>query len=80
MLNPGFLAAVSLTSAYVLADSKPGRSLLRSEGVILHVSSLYTAVVEIVKSRADLSASSPDLIWILGEIIEELGFETAPSL
>jgi hypothetical protein len=34
----------------------------------LLVESLYTKAIEAVKSQAALSASSPKLIWILGEI------------
>ena len=51
-------------------------SLSRSESVILLVDSLYAEAIEAVKSRAALSASSSELIWILGEI----SFETASNL
>jgi hypothetical protein len=45
--------------------SKPGRSLFRSERVILLVANLYAEAIEAVKSRAALSASSPELISVL---------------
>jgi hypothetical protein len=41
---------------------RPGRRLLRSESVILLVDSLNAEVIEAVKSRAALSASSPSLL------------------
>jgi hypothetical protein len=37
----------------------------------LLVDSLYAEAVEAAKSRATLSVSSPELIWILGEINSE---------
>jgi hypothetical protein len=51
--------------------SRQGRSLLRSEDEIILVDSLYAEAIEAVKSRAAISASSPELIWILGEINSE---------
>jgi hypothetical protein len=48
--------------------SRPGTSLLRSESVIFLVDSLYTETIESVKSRAALSDSSPEVIWIVCEI------------
>jgi hypothetical protein len=48
--------------------SRQGIYLLRSESVILLVDSLYAEAIEAVKSRAALSASSSEFIWILGEI------------
>jgi hypothetical protein len=48
--------------------SGQGRTLLKSESVIWFVDNLYAEAIEAVKSRTALSASSPDLIWILGEI------------
>jgi hypothetical protein len=42
-----------------------------SESVSLLVSSLYVKATKAVKSLAGLSVSSPDLIWILGEINSE---------
>jgi hypothetical protein len=48
-----------------------GRSLLRSKIVVLLVDSLYTEAIKAVKSRAALSAPSPELIWILGETNSE---------
>jgi hypothetical protein len=71
MLDSGLHAIVSLTSAYVLALTRRGRSLLRSESVILLVDSLYAEAIETVKSQATLSASLSMLIWILGEINSE---------
>jgi hypothetical protein len=68
MLEPGSVTSVSVTTAYVLADPpRPGRSLLRSENIILFVDTLYSEVMEAVKSLVALS-SPPGLIWILGEI------------
>jgi hypothetical protein len=60
MLDPGLLAAVSLISVYVLSDA-PGQ-VYRYLGprVILLVDSLYAKGIEAVKSRAALSASSPE--------------------
>jgi hypothetical protein len=49
--------------------SKPGRSLLKSESVMLLVESMYAEAIGAGKSRAALSAFSPELIWILGVII-----------
>jgi hypothetical protein len=51
-----------------------GRSLLRSEHVILFVDSLYSEAIEAVKSCPALLASSPELIWILGEINSQARF------
>jgi hypothetical protein len=42
-----------------------------SRSVTLLVDSLYDEAVEAVKSRAALSASTPDLISLLGEINSE---------
>jgi hypothetical protein len=42
-----------------------------SEIVILLVAILYAEAIEAVKSRAALSASPSELIWILGEINSE---------
>jgi hypothetical protein len=46
-------------------------SLLMSESVILFVAILYTEAKQAVKSQAAWSASSSELIWILGEINSE---------
>jgi hypothetical protein len=46
-------------------------SLLMFESVILLVDSLYAEVIEAVKSRATLSASSSEFVWILDEINSE---------
>jgi hypothetical protein len=51
--------------------SRPGRSLFMSESVTLLVASLYAEATEAVKSRATLSASTPELISILGYINSE---------
>jgi hypothetical protein len=51
--------------------SRSGRSLFRSEIVTLLVASLYAEAIEAALSRAALSASSPELILILGEINSE---------
>jgi hypothetical protein len=56
---------------YFNKRSNPGRSLFKSEIVILLVDSLYAEAIEAVKSRADLSASTPELISILGDIKSE---------
>jgi hypothetical protein len=48
--------------------SKPGRSCLRSRSVILLVDSLYAEAIEAEKLRAALSASTHNLIWLLGDI------------
>jgi hypothetical protein len=39
-----------------------------SESVILLVASLYAEAIEVVRSRTALSASTPELISILGDI------------
>jgi hypothetical protein len=41
---------------------------------------LCTEAIEAVKLRAALSASSPELIWILAEINSETSFEAASNL
>jgi hypothetical protein len=51
--------------------SRPGISLFMSESVTLLVASLYAKSIEAVKSRAALSASTPELISILGDINSE---------
>jgi hypothetical protein len=70
MVDPGSLVTVSLTSDYVLANfpDKVCMFLLMPESVILLDESLYAEAIEAVKSRAALSPSSSELIWILGEI------------
>jgi hypothetical protein len=60
--------------------SREGTSLLRSEGVILLVDSLYAEAIEAVKSRAALSVSSPELICILCEINSEVILWNRPHL
>jgi hypothetical protein len=50
--------------------SSPGRSFI-SESVTLLVDILYAEAIEAVKSRAALSASTPDLISIFGVINSE---------
>jgi hypothetical protein len=54
--------------------SNPGRSLFKSETVILLVESLYAEAIEAANSRAGLSASTPELIWILGDTKSEAIF------
>jgi hypothetical protein len=51
--------------------SKPSRSLFRSKSVVLLVYSLCDEAIEAIKSRGALSASSPELVWILNEINSE---------
>jgi hypothetical protein len=55
-------------------------TLFRSESVILLVDSLYAEAIEAVKSRATLSASTPELILILGDISSEARLWNRPSL
>jgi hypothetical protein len=50
---------------------RPGRSLLRSDSVILLVDSLYAEAIEAVNSWATLSPPSPELISIVGAINPE---------
>jgi hypothetical protein len=45
--------------------------LLKSEKVYLFFDSLYADAIEAVKARAALSASTPELISILGDITFE---------
>jgi hypothetical protein len=47
---------------YFNSRSRPGRSLLKSVSVILLDANLYAEAMEAVKSRAALSASTPELI------------------
>jgi hypothetical protein len=51
--------------------TRPGISLFMSESVTLLVASLHAEAIEAVKSSAALSASTPELITILGEINSE---------
>jgi hypothetical protein len=74
VLNAGsWLTCYSFINPRLCFDSlsKPGNSLLRSESEFLLVDSLYTEDTETGKSQAAWSASSPELIWILGEINAE---------
>jgi hypothetical protein len=50
---------------------RPGILLFMSESVTLLVTSLYAEAIEAVKSRAALSASTPKLFSILGDINSE---------
>jgi hypothetical protein len=50
---------------------RPRRYLLKSDIAILLVVSLYAEAIEVVMLRAALSASSSELIWILGEFNSE---------
>jgi hypothetical protein len=47
--------------------------------VILPVDSLYAEALDAAKSRAALSASSSELIWILGEINSQITFKRVLS-
>jgi hypothetical protein len=67
-------------TAVLHAGSKTGRSFLKSKSVILFVDSLYAEAIEAEKSRAALSASTPNLNSILNYINSEAIFETDPSL
>jgi hypothetical protein len=72
MLDPMLFATVSLTSAYVSADSPDqANHYLGPKVQFCFVDSLYTKAIEAVKSQAALSASSHKLTWILGEINSE---------
>jgi hypothetical protein len=51
-----------------------------SESVTLLVENLYAKAIDVVKSRAALSASTPALISIFGVIISEAGCETYSNL
>jgi hypothetical protein len=53
-------------------QSRPVWSLFMPESVILLVDKLYAEAIEAVKSRTDLSASTPELISILGDINSEI--------
>jgi hypothetical protein len=70
VLHPGSLVSchTSSSSSYILtADlDQVDRCLILI--VILLVDSLYAEATEAVKSRAALSASTPDFIYILGDI------------
>jgi hypothetical protein len=65
---PGYLPQFPCLRLWLSWLSRPGRSLLRSDGVILLVDSLYVEATEAVKSETAFSASFPELIWILGKI------------
>jgi hypothetical protein len=71
VLHPGSL--VSCHSFLILflcfnSRSRRGRSLFKSVSVSLLVDNLYAEAVEAAKARAALSASTPELIWMLGDI------------
>jgi hypothetical protein len=68
MLDPWCLATIFVASACLNNQSKPGRSFLMSKSVILLFDSLYAEAIEAEKSRAALSASTPDLISISSDI------------
>jgi hypothetical protein len=68
--HPGSLVSchnVLILFFYFNRRSRPG-ILFNSVNVILLVDSLYAEAVKAVKARAALSASTPELIWILGDI------------
>jgi hypothetical protein len=70
-----FLATVSLISSCVLATYLNQKYLLfNSESLIFLVGSLYIGALEAVNSSAALSASTPELIPILGDIKLETRF------
>jgi hypothetical protein len=54
--------------------SKPRISLFNSESLILLVDSLYAEAMETVNSNTVLSASTPELIYFLGDIKLETSF------
>jgi hypothetical protein len=71
VLHAGYLVSYHNLHSLCLSfnnRSKPGSLLLRSKSVILLVDSLYAEAIEAEKSRAALSASTPDLCSILGDI------------
>jgi hypothetical protein len=71
VLHPGFLVSCHnflVLFLYFNSRSRPGRSLFNPDKVIFLVDSLYVEATEAVKSRAALSASTPDFISILGDI------------
>jgi hypothetical protein len=57
----------SLVGVQGLQAAEVGRSLFNSDKVILLVDSLYAEAMEAVKSHAALSASTLELISILGD-------------
>jgi hypothetical protein len=70
VLHPGSLASCHsflILFSYFNNRSSPGRSLFKSAKVILLVDSLYAKAIEVVKARGALSASTPELISILGD-------------
>jgi hypothetical protein len=76
-LHPGSLVSCHnflILFLYFNSRCRPGRSLFNSAKVILLVDSLYAEVMEAVKARAALSASTPELISILGDIKFEARF------
>jgi hypothetical protein len=57
---------------YFNSRSRPGRSFFISKSVILLVNNLHAKAIEDIKSRAALSASTPELISTLGYISSEV--------
>jgi hypothetical protein len=73
-LHPGSLVSCHNLLSLCLCFNKwssPGRSLYMSESVTLLFDNLYPEAIEAVKSRPALSASTPELISIPGEINSE---------
>jgi hypothetical protein len=64
------LAIVSLPSNFSRL-SRPDRSLLRYESVVLLIDSLYAEAIEAEKVADRFIGFFPELIWILGEINSE---------
>ena len=54
-----------------LCQLRPCRFLFKSESLNLYVVHLHVVATVAVNSLVALSASSPELIWILREIISE---------
>jgi hypothetical protein len=54
--------------------SKPGASYLQSKIVVLLVGSLYGEAVDAAKSRAVLTISLEEWIWVFGDMISETRF------
>jgi hypothetical protein len=66
-LDPWFLATIFVVCLYLNNRSNPERLFLRYKRIILLVDSLCAWAIEAEKLRAALSASIPDLIFILGD-------------
>jgi hypothetical protein len=71
VLHPGSLVSCHsflILFLYFNSRSGPGRSLFNLVNVLLLIVSLYAEAIGAVKARAALSASTSELILILGDI------------